>query len=154
MLIGRVEDKERKPSILKHFIALSGGKRARIAVIPTASSLGHIAAQHFDVCIVCEDVALRGRERGETADLVLEGVSTAMKEGARCQQAELSLEEIEAVRHAMTRANKGDLVVVCVDKHAEVMSELEDWSAVAQAGSTANPDAPAADPDYSPAAVT
>jgi cyanophycin synthetase len=60
------------------------------------------------------------------------------------------LEEIEAVRHAMNRANRGDLVVVCVDKHAEVMAELEHWSSVAQAGSVANPDAPAADPDYSP----
>jgi cyanophycin synthetase len=50
----------------------------------------------------------------------------------------------------MSRANRGDLVVVCVDKHAEVMSELEHWSEVAQAGSVGNPDAPAADPDYTP----
>ena len=62
------------------------------------------------------------------------------------------LEEIEAVRHAMSRANRGDLVVVCVDKHAEVMAELEHWSDVAQAGSTTNPDAPSADPDYTPPA--
>ena len=64
------------------------------------------------------------------------------------------LDEIEAVRHAMSRANAGDLVVVCVDKHAEVMSELENWSDVAQAGSGGNPDAPSADPDYSPPAST
>ena len=50
----------------------------------------------------------------------------------------------------MSRANAGDLVVVCVDKHAEVMAELENWSDVAQAGSVANPDQPSADPDYSP----
>ena len=75
-----------------------------------------------------------------------------MDEGARCKQAELVVEEIEAVRHAMARANRGDLVVVCVDKHAEVMAELEHWSDVAQAGSVANPDAPSADPDYTPAA--
>jgi cyanophycin synthetase len=102
------------------------------------------------VCIVREDVALRGRERGATAQLVLDGVRAAMDEGARCKQVELVLEEIEAVRHAMSRANAGDLVVVCVDKHAEVMAELENWSAVAQAGSANNPDAPSADPDYQP----
>ena len=34
----------------------------------------------------------------------------------------------------MARANKGDLVVICVDKHAEVMTELENWSPQAQAG--------------------
>ena len=110
--------------------------------------LGHIAAQHFDVCIVREDVALRGRERGEVAGFVVEGVRAAMAEGARCKQVEAVLEEIEAVRHAMSRANRGDLVVVCVDKHAEVMSELEDWSSQAQAGSGVNDEMPAADPDY------
>ena len=102
--------------------------------------------------IVREDVALRGRERGETAALVAEGVRAAMAEGARCKQVEVVLDEIEAVRHAMSRANRGDLVVVCVDKHAEVMAELENWSPQAQAGSGANPDAPAADPDYTPPA--
>ena len=133
---------------------------SRIGIIATAGDrrdqdmveLGQVAAQHFDVCIVREDVALRGRERGATAQLVLDGVQAAMAEGARCKQAELVLEEIEAVRHAMSRANPGDLVVVCVDKHAEVMAELETWSDVAQAGSTSNPDAPSADPDYTPSA--
>ena len=74
-----------------------------------------------------------------------------MAEGARCKQVEEVLEEIEAVRHAMSRANKGDLVVVCVDKHAAVMTELETWSHQAQAGAGATVDAPAADPDYVPA---
>jgi len=129
---------------------------SRIGIIATAGDrrdqdmreLGQIAAQHFDVCIVREDVALRGRKRGATAELVLEGLRDAMEQGARCKQAELVVEEIEAVRHAMNRANPGDLVVVCVDQHAEVMAELENWSEVAQAGSGANPDAPSADPDY------
>ena len=75
-----------------------------------------------------------------------------MAEGARCKQVEIVLDEIEAVRHAMSRANPGDLVVVCVDKHPAVMAELETWSRQAQAGSVDNPSAPAADPDYSPAA--
>jgi cyanophycin synthetase len=45
-------------------------------------------------------------------------------------------------------------VVICVDKHAEVMSELEDWSKFAQAGSSAHPDVPSADPDYTPAEMS
>jgi cyanophycin synthetase len=131
---------------------------SRIGIVATAGDrrdqdmreLGHIAAQHFDVVIVREDVALRGRERGATAGLVLEGVRAAMAEGARCKQVEEVLEEIEAVRHAMSRANRGDLVVVCVDKHAAVMAELETWSHQAQAGATVNLQTPAADPDYAP----
>jgi cyanophycin synthetase len=136
---------------------------SRIGIIATAGDrrdedmreLGHIAAQHFDVVVVREDVALRGRQRGETAALVMEGVRTAMAAGARCKQVEEVLEEIEAVRHALSRANRGDLVVVCVDKHGEVMTELETWSRRAQAGSRSgsNPDAPVADPDYLPAST-
>ncbi len=137
------------------------GKPSRIGVIATAGDrrdddmreLGEIAAQHFDVVVIREDEALRRRRRGETADLVAEGVRRAMDAGARCKQVEIVLEEIEAVRHAMARANPGDLVVVCVDKHPKVMSELENWSHVAQAGAAPDDDRglAVADPDYMPA---
>ena len=40
MIIGGAEDKLRKRGILKDFVAASGGRDARIVVIPTASSLG------------------------------------------------------------------------------------------------------------------
>jgi cyanophycin synthetase len=131
---------------------------SRIGVIATAGDrrdedmreLGEIAAQHFDVVIVREDVQLRGRERGEVAGLVAEGIRRAMDAGSRCKQVEIVLEEIVAVRHAMARANAGDLVVFCVDEHAAVMAELELWSSQAQAGSGATAEAPGADPDFSP----
>ncbi|EON23930.1 MULTISPECIES: cyanophycin synthetase [Nocardioides] len=130
---------------------------SRIGVIATAGDrrdqdmreLGSIAAQHFDVLVVREDVQLRGRDRGTTSALVAEGVRQAMEAGSRCKQVEVITDEIKAVRRAMNRANRGDLVVVCVDKHGEVMSELENWSSQAQAGSGINDDVPAADPDYS-----
>jgi cyanophycin synthetase len=132
------------------------GRLSRIGVVATAGDrrdedmreLGAIAAQHFDVVIVREDEQLRRRERGETSALVADGVRQAMADGARCRQVEIVLDEIEAVRHALARANRGDLVVICVDKHGPVMSELENWSNRAQAGSGENPDAPSADPDY------
>ena len=62
--------------------AASSASRSRIGVIATAGDrrdedmreLGEVAAQHFDVVIVREDVALRRRARGETAALVAEGV--------------------------------------------------------------------------------
>jgi cyanophycin synthetase len=134
------------------------GKPSRIGVIATAGDrrdddmreLGAIAAQHFDVVVVREDVALRGRERGETAALVADGVRASMAEGARCKQLEIIHDEIDAVRHAMSRANAGDLVVVCVDKHPLVMAELENWSNQAQAGS-GTPDDSVGDPDFTPA---
>src|SRR3954469_559962 len=135
------------------------GRLSRIGVVAAAGDrrdedmreLGAVAAQHFDVVIVREDDHLRRRERGETADLVAEGVKKAMADGGRCKQIEVVIEEIAAVRHALARANAGDLVVICVDQHGRVMTELERWSNQAQAGSGDNPAAPAADPDYTPA---
>jgi cyanophycin synthetase len=131
---------------------------SRIGVIATAGDrrdedmreLGAVAAQHFDVVIVREDVSLRGRVRGEVAGFVADGVRTAMATGSRCKQVEEVHEEIDAVRHALSRANRGDLLVLCVDQHAAVMSELENWSPQAQAGAGVSEDAPAADPDYDP----
>jgi cyanophycin synthetase len=73
-----------------------------------------------------------------------------MAAGGRCKQVEEVLDEIGAVRHALSRANPGDLVVICVDKHAAVMAELENWSQQAYAGAGASPGTPAADPDYVP----
>ena len=57
------------------------------------------------------------RARRDTSALVAEGVRRRWPTGARCKQVEIVLDEIEAVRHAMARANPGDLVVICVDKH-------------------------------------
>ncbi|WP_104106531.1 cyanophycin synthetase [Nocardioides sp. 616] len=131
---------------------------SRIGIIATAGDrrdedmreLGHVAAQHFDVLVVREDDSLRGRERGEVASLVAEGVRTAMEAGARCKRIETVLDEISAVRRAMSHANRGDLVVVCVDQHGAVMSELENWSKTAHAGAGASEENPTADPDYTP----
>ncbi len=134
---------------------------SRIGMIATAGDrrdddmreLGAIAADHFDVLVVREDKALRGRERGYVADLVAEGARTRMAEGTRCRQVEVVLDETAAVRHCMTRANPGDLVVLCVDKHGEVMNELETYGHHAYAGARANDDV-ASDPDLDPAAMT
>jgi cyanophycin synthetase len=131
-------------------------KPSRIGVIASAGDrrdedlreLGRIAADHFDVIVVREDQALRGRSRGETAGLIAEGVRSRIAEGARCKQVELVYDEIAAVRHAMSRANKGDLVVLCVDKHAAVLGELESWSNQAQAGASISDEEPTADPDF------
>jgi cyanophycin synthetase len=117
--------------------------------------LGAIAARYFDVVVVREDDNLRGRQRGETAELVAEGVRASVASGARCKQLEVILDEISAVRHCMTRANPGDLVVLCVDKHGAVVAELETLSHQAQSGAhvgdaVADPDA-AVEPHQEPA---
>ncbi|MCW2810034.1 MAG: cphA [Friedmanniella sp.] len=138
------------------------GRISRIGVVSTAGDrrdndmreLGEIAARHFDVVIVREDTNLRGRPRGEVADLVAEGVRTAMAQGSRCKQVEIVLDEIESTRHALARSNPGDLIVICVDRHTEVMAELESSTHQAQPGARrkADGDLPntVPDPDFAP----
>ena len=115
--------------------------------------LGAIAADHFDVLVVREDEALRGRKRGEVAGFVAEGVRARMASGgARCKQVEVVVHELDAVRHCMARANPGDLVVMCVDQHGVVLGELETLGQQAQAG--AHTGDVIADPDLDPVALT
>ena len=88
--------------------------------------LGRVAAKHFDIVIVREDRNPRGREKGETAELVVEGVREAIAEGdARAGTVEIVLDEMDAARKALDRARPGDIVVLCVDYATEVYKELE-----------------------------
>lgn len=132
-------------------------KMSRIGMIGAAGDrrdedmreLGAVAAQHFDVLVIREDDRRRGRQPGETAQLVADGVRRAMSDGARCRQVEIVVDEIDAVNHVMTRSNPGDLVMMCVDQHAQVLAELENHTKHAQAGSHASEIA--GDPDLDPA---
>lgn len=133
------------------------GRVSRIGVIASAGDrrdedlieMGQIAAQHFDVLVVREDANPRGRKPGETAALTEKGVREAMGDGVRCRRVEVVLPEIEATRFAMSLSNAGDLVVLCVDKHPQVLTELENYSKQAQAGA-GHDEAGVTDPDYKP----
>ena len=92
---------------------------------------GAIAASAFDEIIVREDRNLRGRQPGESASNVIEGIRTVRGEGrARTMKAEKVLDELTAARTALRRASPGDLVVMCVDNAVQVYRE-----AMAAAGS-------------------
>jgi cyanophycinase len=47
-VIGGAEDKLRRPTVLREFVASCGGEAARIAVVPTASSLGPEIVEVYD----------------------------------------------------------------------------------------------------------
>jgi cyanophycin synthetase len=69
-----------------------------------------------------------------------------MESGARCRRVDVVLDELEAVRFALERSNPGDLVVLCVDQHQSVLSELESVSHLAQAGARSGDEG--GDPDF------
>jgi cyanophycinase len=72
MVIGGAEDKLRQRTILKEFVAASGGADAHIALIPTASSLGDEVVEVYDVLFrrlgAGEVVPVRPESREEAHD--------------------------------------------------------------------------------------
>ncbi len=78
-----------------------------------------------------------------------------MRDGARCRQVEIVLDELDATRHVLARTNPGDLVVMCVDQHAMVVAELEERTKHAQAGAhLGEPGTWTSDPDLDPGTLT
>jgi cyanophycin synthetase len=76
---------------------------------------GRLAARAFDAIVVREDKNLRGREPGQSAELLMDGIRHAQKKGARCSEAVVMHNEQEAVAAAMAMAGQGDLVMLCSD---------------------------------------
>jgi cyanophycin synthetase len=82
---------------------------------------GRLAAHSFDEVIVREDRNLRGRKKGESAELVRQGVEKGMAErGARCTTVKVVLDEQDAAVAGMHDARRGDLVMLCSDDIAAV----------------------------------
>jgi cyanophycin synthetase len=103
----------------------------RIAVIASPGDrrdddmreLGRVAARLFDIVIVREDANKRGRQRGEIAGRVIEGVRAASD--GRVQQSEIVIDEQPAIEAALKLARAGDVLLLCVDKPADTWRELE-----------------------------
>jgi cyanophycin synthetase len=103
----------------------------RIAVIATPGDrrdedmreLGRVAARVFDIVIVREDANPRGRQRGEIARHVMEGVKDAAD--SRVRSAQIIIDERPATDAALGLAQPGDVVLLCVDKPADTWRELE-----------------------------
>ncbi|MCU1359902.1 MAG: cyanophycin synthetase, partial [Ilumatobacteraceae bacterium] len=104
----------------------------RLAVIATPGDRrdedlrdnGAAAAQHFDTLIIHEN-RLRGKEAGETARTVAEGVRRAVDEGARCSTVEIVLDLIEACDRLLSLLRPGDIGVMCVDRAADAWNLIE-----------------------------
>jgi cyanophycinase len=76
--IGGAEDKLGRRTVLKTFVSLAGGEHARIAVIPTASSLGHEIVEVYDALFrklgAADVVAARPGTREEADDPAVVGL--------------------------------------------------------------------------------
>ena len=75
LVIGGAEDKLGKRTVLKEFVRRAGGEAARIAVVPTASSLGPEIVEIYDALFTrlgaAEVYAVRPEDRAQASDPAL-----------------------------------------------------------------------------------
>jgi cyanophycin synthetase len=85
--------------------------------------MGHIAGQTFDEIIIKEDNNLRGRRKGEVAELLKKG---ALSAGMNRKNMEIIHDEVEALKVAMSRAKAGDLIVIFYERFEPVINVIKE----------------------------
>ncbi|MGH2533891.1 MAG: cyanophycin synthetase [Thermomicrobiales bacterium] len=85
-------------------------------------AFGRLAAEIFDELVIREDTNTRGRQRGEIAGLL---TAAALSAGMDESKVLTVLDEMAAVREAIQRSEKDELVVLMVDKPMAVWDELQ-----------------------------
>lgn len=98
-------------------IAAPGDRRDDVII-----NVGRIAGYGFDSLYIKEDSDLRGRKRGEVAELLRQGVIDA---GMAADNIATILAEEEALQVAMEQALPGDIIVVFYEKYRTVLSTVE-----------------------------
>jgi cyanophycin synthetase len=85
------------------------------------SAFGRLAGSTFDEIVIREDANPRGRKRGEVAGLLVEAIAAGGQNG---NAVDVVLDEVEAARAAIARAERNDLVILMADKPALVFEQL------------------------------
>jgi cyanophycin synthetase len=83
--------------------------------------IGEIAGRTFDLLVVKEDNNRRGRKDGAIAQIIR---YAAIEAGMIASQVQVVLDELEAVRHALSIAEKDDLLVIFGDEITAVWKEV------------------------------
>lgn len=86
-------------------------------------AFGTLAGKVFDKIIIREDDNRRGRKQGEIAENLRSAIERTGKDMA---DVEIILNEMEASLAAVDRSEKGDLVILMVDKPTAVWAQLQE----------------------------
>ncbi|MGI6698620.1 MAG: cyanophycin synthetase [Clostridia bacterium] len=92
--------------------------------------VGGICAGIFDKVYIKEDKDLRGRQPGETAGYLMEGL---LREGFPRENMELEYDETKALWKAIKSAKPGDLIAIFYEDLQPVLDTIERASALMQA---------------------
>jgi len=84
-----------------------------------------VAAKGFDKVIVREDHDLRGRKSGDVANIFCK----AVREVSPATECEVILDEIQALRQAVSRMVKEEVIVVFYEKLQPIQEALDEFAA-------------------------
>lgn len=84
-------------------------------------AFGDLAGKTFGRIVIREDDNTRGRKSGAIADIL---ATSAVDGGMEAEKISIVLDELDAVRVAMEMSEKSDLVILLVDKPAQVWEML------------------------------
>lgn len=116
-------------AVLSALRELNKGKVYGVIGIPgdrlneSAVEIGCISAKYLDYVIVKEDKNLRGRKKGEIAQLIVDGL---IKENVS-KKYEVILKEEEALIKAMNMAKKGDTIVVFFEDMKPLVKIIDEF---------------------------
>jgi cyanophycin synthetase len=113
------------PHRLWGVIGAPGDRRSEVL-----RELGRVAGRGLDRIIIKEDQDRRGRQPGEVARIILEGV---MDSGFAPSHTLVILDEVKALEAAMAAADPGDLVIVFYEEHERILQVLERAFAIIRA---------------------
>jgi len=81
-------------------------------------SVGELCGKNFSKIYIKEDKDLRGRKRGEIADILYEGV---LQGGAGKENVEIIYDEVEALKKAILDAHPNDIIVIFYENFDRVV---------------------------------
>ncbi|WP_053955250.1 cyanophycin synthetase [Inediibacterium massiliense] len=83
-----------------------------------------LSGANFDFVWIKEDRDLRGREKGEVANILYEG---CIEGGMKKNNIDIELVEEKALEKAMNLAKKGDMIVVFYEDREKIIDKIEEY---------------------------
>jgi cyanophycin synthetase len=100
-------------------IAAPGDRRDDVII-----NIGRIAGRGFHIIYIKEDADLRGRQSGEVAGLLRQGV---LESGLGADKIRIMLPEYDAVQAALENARLGDMIVVFYETYNKVIAAVQNF---------------------------
>lgn len=90
----------------------------------TIKTVGKLSGEFFDSIVIKEDKDLRGREKGEVANIMLEGVKEASRKNLKISTI---LSEEEALRETLKIAKKGETIIMFFEDYEPLYNIINEF---------------------------